>query len=49
MKTFRELIERLSPEEREKSLYGRYKELQNPKPPKQPIDYKKEQKGLPPA
>ena len=48
MITFSQLQERLTQQQKDDALYWRYKQLQNPKP-KEPIDYRKEKLGLPPA
>lgn len=46
MKTFQQLQERLTQQQKDDALYWRYKQLQDPKS-KDPIDYKKEKLNLP--
>jgi len=41
------VVERLSPEQKDKKLYYQYKDVTNPKQPLRPLDILKQKKGLP--
>ena len=45
-KTFKQLMERLTPEQKHQKIYYQYKDMTNPKPPVKPLDILKQKKGL---
>ena len=45
MKTFKQLMERLTPEQKHQKIYYQYKDVTNPKPIN-PLDVLKQKKGL---